>query len=139
MPLKKERIIVDTNIFISFLINRDYSKLDKIIIENKAILLLSDELIDELITVLSRPKFKKYISKEDLNTLMLFFNEYGELVNVTSKVKLSRDANDDFLLALAKDGKATFLITGDKDLLVLKKINQTKIVSISDFLKRYSD
>ncbi len=139
MPLKKERIIVDTNIFISFLINRDYSKLDKIIIENKATLLLSNELIDELITVLSRPKFKKYISKEDLNTLMLFFNEYGELVNVTSKVKLSRDANDDFLLALAKDGKATFLITGDKDLLVLKKTNQTKIVSISDFLKRYSD
>ena len=139
MPLKKERIIVDTNIFISFLINSDYSKLDKIIIENKATLLLSNELIDELITVLSRPKFKKYISKEDLNTLMLFFNEYGELVNVTSKVKLSRDANDDFLLALAKDGKATFLITGDKDLLVLKKINQTKIVSISDFLKRYSD
>jgi len=89
-----------------------------------------------LITVLSRPKFKKYISKEDLNTLMLFFNEFGELVNVSSKVKLSRDANDDFLLALAKDGKATFLITGDKDLLVLKKINQTKIVSISDFLNR---
>jgi putative PIN family toxin of toxin-antitoxin system len=139
MPLKKERIIVDTNIFISFLINRDYSKLDKIIIENKATILLSDKLIDELITVLSRPKFKKYISKEDLNTLMLFFNEYGELVNVTSKVKLSRDANDDFLLALAKDGKATFLITGDKDLLVLKKISQTKIVSISDFLNRYSD
>jgi putative PIN family toxin of toxin-antitoxin system len=139
MPLKKERIIVDTNIFISFLINRDYSKLDKIIIDNKATLLLSNELIGELITVLSRPKFKKYISKEDLNTLMLFFNEYGELVNVTSKVKLSRDANDDFLLALAKDGKATFLITGDKDLLVLKKINQTKIVSISEFLKRYSD
>ena len=97
---------------------------------------MSNELIDELITVLSRPKFKKYISKEDLNTLMLFFNEYGELVNVTSKVKLSRDANDDFLLALAKDGKATFLITGDKDLLVLKKTNQTKIVSISEFLKR---
>ena len=54
-------------------------------------------------------------------------------------MKLARDANDDFLLSLAKDGKATFLITGDKDLLVLKKINQTKIVSISDFLKRFSD
>ena len=136
MPLRKKRIIVDTNIFISFLINNDYSKLEKIIIEYQATLLLSNELIEELITVLSRPKFKKYISNEDLNTLMLFFNEFGELVNVTSKVKLSRDANDDFLLSLAIDGKANFLITGDKDLLVLKKINKTKIITITDFLKK---
>ena len=137
MSLRKKRIIVDTNIFISFLINNDYSKLEKIIIEHEATLLLSNELIEELITVLSRPKFKKYISNEDLNTLMLFFNEFGELVNVTSKVKLSRDANDDFLLSLAIDGKANFLITGDKDLLVLKKINKTKIITITDFLKKY--
>jgi putative PIN family toxin of toxin-antitoxin system len=137
MPQRKERVVIDTNIFISFLINRDYTKLDKIIFENKATLLLSNELIEELITVLSRPKFKKYVSKEDLNTLMLFFNEFGELINVTSKIKLSRDSKDDFLLALAKDGNANFLITGDNDLLVLKKMNKTKIVLLADYLKRF--
>jgi putative PIN family toxin of toxin-antitoxin system len=137
MPQRKERVVIDTNIFISFLINRDYSKLDKILFENNATLLLSNELIDELISVLSRPKFKKYISKEDLNTLMLFFNEFGELINVTSKIKLSRDSKDDFLLALAKDGNANFLITGDNDLLVLKKMNKTKIVLLADYLKRF--
>jgi putative PIN family toxin of toxin-antitoxin system len=128
MPLRKKRIIVDTNIFISFLINNDYSKLEKIIIEHEATLLLSNELIEELITVFSRPKFKKYISNEELNTLMLFFNEFGELVNVTPKIKLSRDANDDFLLSLAIDGKANFLITGDKDLLVLKKLIKPRLL-----------
>jgi predicted nucleic acid-binding protein len=34
---------------------------------------------------------------------------------------------------LAKDGNANYLITGDNDLLVLKKFEKTKIVTLSDF------
>jgi predicted nucleic acid-binding protein len=37
------------------------------------------------------------------------------------------------LLALAVDGKANFLLTGDNDLLVLKKYQETIIITISDF------
>jgi hypothetical protein len=38
------------------------------------------------------------------------------------------------LLALAKDSKATFLITGDKDLLVLKQFENTSIITLTEFL-----
>ena len=134
MQLDQQRIVVDTNIFISFLINKDFSKLDKIIIDRKSILLLSLELVNELLEVLERPKFNKIISKKDKETLMSFFNSHGELVKVKSKIKLSRDLKDDFLLSLAIDGKATHLITGDKDLLILKKVKKTEIMTIQKYL-----
>lgn len=49
MPASQQRVVIDTNIFISFLINGNFSKLNKIILEDKAILILSSELINELI------------------------------------------------------------------------------------------
>lgn len=134
MPEKRLRVVIDTNIFISFLINRDFSKLDKIIIEGKAVLLLSEELLDEILTVLNRPKFKKYFSKKDIDILIDFLTEFGLLIKVKSKVKISRDHKDDFLLSLAIDGKATHLITGDADLLILKKVKKTAILTIQEFL-----
>jgi putative PIN family toxin of toxin-antitoxin system len=136
MPKSRQRIVIDTNIFISFLINSDFSKLDKIIIEGKASLLLSAELVDELITVFDRPKFKKLITNKDKETLMSFFTEFGELVKIKSKVKLSRDHKDDFLLSLSIDGKATHLITGDADLLVLKKVKKTQILTVKEYFNQ---
>ncbi|WP_369410271.1 putative toxin-antitoxin system toxin component, PIN family [Hufsiella ginkgonis] len=53
---------------------------------------------------------------------------------VTSEITLCRDAKDNFLLSLAEDGKATHLITGDKDLLDLKKVGSTSILVMSDYL-----
>jgi hypothetical protein len=134
MPISKKRIILDTNIFISFLINQDFSGLDNIIIERKATLIFSKELIEELLIVLDRPKFKKLITDNDKNELISFLENFGELIKIKTIINLSRDSKDDFLLSLAVDGDATHLITGDKDLLVIKKIKKTKILTIKEFL-----
>lgn len=56
------------------------------------------------------------------------------LLRFTSDVTICRDEKDNFLLALAKDSGADYLITGDKDLLILKTIEKTKILTIVDFL-----
>ena len=53
---------------------------------------------------------------------------------MTSAVDRCRDSKDNFLLALAEDGNADYLITGDRDLLVLEKHLTTRIVSFSNFL-----
>jgi predicted nucleic acid-binding protein len=50
-------------------------------------------------------------------------------------VDVCRDPKDNFLLALAVDSGADFLLTGDKDLLVLKIYNNTIITTIGDFLQ----
>ena len=79
---------------------------------------------------------KKYFSKEDIEQLIELFDVYGEIINVKNEVSLCRDPKDNFLLSLSKDGRADFLITGDNDLLTLKKFDKTKIIKISDYLKK---
>ena len=44
------------------------------------------------------------------------------VITIISKINACRDTKDNMFLELAKDGKANFLITGDKDLLVLKEL-----------------
>lgn len=51
-----------------------------------------------------------------------------------STLNFCRDEKDNFLLNLAVDGNADYLITGDKDLLVLEKIEKTKILTYSEFV-----
>lgn len=57
MPKGKGRIIIDTNLWISFLLTNDISKLDKLF-SDETILLFSEELLDEFIEVAKRDKFK---------------------------------------------------------------------------------
>lgn len=137
MPVrKKHKIIIDTNLWISFLLTSDYSKIDSVFASNDIILLFSQELIDEFIDVVQRPKFRKYFSQDDIAELLKKLRTKAVLVTVTSKFDRCRDSKDNFLLALAHDGKATHLITGDKDLLVLKKIGRTNILTINEYLIR---
>ncbi len=51
-------------------------------------------------------------------------------------IKICRDEKDNFLLSLSVDSKAEYLITGDKDLLVLEKIENTEILTFSEFIER---
>ena len=101
-------------------------------------MLFSQELLDEFLEVARRPKFKKYFSIIDLQDLLLQIRLQAEFVEVTTVIVLSRDHKDNFLLSLANDGKAHYLLTGDKDLLVLKRIGRTKILTISEFFAEKS-
>ena len=69
-----------------------------------------------------------------LQSLLIKIREKANFIAVSSKVNICRDSKDDFLLALAKDGKATHLITGDKDLLDIKLFGKTKIITITEYL-----
>jgi hypothetical protein len=135
---KKIRIILDTNIWISFLITKSMKGIDKLIFNDKAVLLFSNESLTEFIDVISREKLKPYFTKDDIASLIDLIEEYGEIIEVTSKVDVCRDNEDNFLLSLAKDGKADYLITGDKDLLVLDNFSKTKITKLTDFLEEIS-
>ena len=69
MPLKKDRVIIDTNLWISFLLSKNLDKLGYLISNNLITLIFSESILDEFINVATRPKFKKYFSSEDLNNL----------------------------------------------------------------------
>jgi uncharacterized protein len=80
-------------------------------------LLFSAELLDEIKTTITKPKLKKYFSVNAMEEMLLNLETYIDLIKVKSTVKVCRDTKDNFLLALSKDGKADYLLTGDKDLL----------------------
>ena len=138
MAKKADRVIIDTNLWISFLITKDLKTLDIQVKTGKIRIIFSLELIEEFLSVAHRPKFKKYFSKEDIEQLIDVFEFYGEISQVKSKIELCRDPKDDFLLSLAIDSKADYLISGDNDLLELKTIGKTKIITMTDYLKKLS-
>lgn len=136
MPKSKSlNLIIDTNLWISFIISKKQGLLDSILFTAKARLLFSEELIIEISQTITKPKLKKYFGLNALEEMLLAFESFIYLVQVKSIVKICRDPKDNFLLALAKDGKADYLLTGDKDLLDLKKFGKTKIITIVDFIE----
>jgi len=102
-------------------------------------LLFSERLFAEFIGIVSREKFRKYFSEDDINELSIKIKEVATIVQTTTVQTQCRDPKDNFLLELAVDGKADYLITGDNDLLVLKTVNETKIVKIEDFFRKIEE
>jgi uncharacterized protein len=64
MVLKNHRIILDTNIWISYLITKNHSLLDELLINQQITILFSEELLNEFFEVINRPKLKKYFNKK---------------------------------------------------------------------------
>ncbi len=135
MPEKKRRVIIDTNLWVSFLLSRNLTTLDGVLGSSKLTLLFSQELLDEFLEVIQRPKFSTLVSKTAISDLLNTLRSKAEFIEVKSEVSHCRDEKDNFLLSLAKDGSATHLITGDKDLLVIAKFEKTHIITLTEFLK----
>ena len=130
-PLK---LIIDTNLWVSFIISRKQSLLDPFLFNEVARLLFSTELITEIQETIKKPGLKKYFGTNALEEMLSTFEPFIDLIQVESIVTVCRDPKDNFLLSHAKDGKADYLLTGDKDLLDLIKFGKTKIKTISAFI-----
>jgi putative PIN family toxin of toxin-antitoxin system len=130
---QKLRIIVDTNLFVSFLITKNFQFLNNLLSEDKVDIVVCDELLEEIEEVCTRPKFKTQITSLDLQKLLEMLSSSSLSQKILSEVNVSRDLKDNYLLALAKDSDADFLITGDKDLLSINKFSKTHIITISEF------
>ena len=128
------KVIIDTNLWVSFLIGKQMTSLKELIINGEVQPIFSEESLNELEIVTQRPKLQRYSPKEKVNELLIFLNAISLLVEIKSQVIVCRDPKDNYLLALAKDSQADYLITGDQDLLILERFDQTQIISYRDFL-----
>ncbi len=127
------RVVIDTNIWISFLIGKSLTGLSEAIISDQILVLFSDDLFRELIEVLKRPKFKKYFSESSIENLIALLYEKVELVEVINNFDDCRDTKDNFLLDLSVSGHADYLVTGDTDLLILNPFHGVEIISYQNF------
>ena len=137
--MKNTRLVLDSNLWISYFFGKHVrTYLDQILGDTRFDLLISQKGMEELTIVLARPKFQKYMTPEQIESLMILIHRRSIFIDVTSEIALSRDTKDDYLLALSLDGNANFIITGDNDLLVLGKYQQTIIMKIADFIHQYA-
>lgn len=103
----------------------------------KGILTFSKATFHEFMTTFSRPKFDRYQTLEDRLKMISLFERRGQLTEVKKLVTICRDPEDDMFLSLALTTKASCIVTGDPDLLVLHPFRRIPIFSPSDFLNKF--
>ncbi len=130
------KVIFDTNVILSSFITHGLSArvLDICIDHHK--LYISAFIINEVTTKL-KEKFK--VNTKDINKSKEFLLNNFEVVNPRGTMpKICRDIDDNNILHLAEFIKADLIITGDKDLLVLKKYKKTLIITPRDYMEQYN-
>ncbi len=129
------RAVLDTNVLISIALPGGH--LEPLVAawqKGRFRLLISQEIFEEYLRVLTYPKFE--LSAEDIRRMLEHeLWPYAELVKVTSRIRaMSSDPSDDKFLACAIDGHADWIVSGDRHLLNLKVFRGIRIDSPARFL-----
>jgi putative PIN family toxin of toxin-antitoxin system len=134
------RIVIDTNVVISALIFGSSSSMKAFILAKlRGTILISNDVLSELINVLSRSKFDRYITSEIREDFLAGLMLEAEIVTITEKITACRDPKDNKFLELAISGYADYLLTGDQDLLVLHPFRNLQIITVSNFLNYFDN
>lgn len=131
-----QKIVLDTNIIVSFLIQRGYSYLivSELFIENKVTLCVSDELLAEYHDVLKRKRFGKYPDfVSNAETMLADIEAKSKKFFPKKKLTVIKDEGDNKLLELAEECKANFLVTGNTNDFTMKKFKKTQIVTPENY------
>ena len=131
------RVVLDTNVVLSTLVfaNGPHAALRHIWQREKCLPLVSRATTEELLRVLAYPEFK--LSGEEQGELLADYLPYCETVHIPVKAPRTPACRDPFdipFLQLAVAGKADYLVTGDRDLLVLSRRLSRPIVTPEKFL-----
>lgn len=127
---KPHRVVIDTNIFLSAILNP--SSLPSRAVEEalrSAQVLRSMDTWGELEDVLQREKFDRYRSVFARRRYFEYLTDIVEEISVLTQVAVCRDPRDDKYLALAIDGRADAIISGDFDLLALHPFSGINILT----------
>jgi len=128
------RLVLDTNVLISAILSPN-SISAKILNwgEDNGVILYSAATLNEVLSVLGRSKFSKYIDDNDIDGLSIRIKTVWLFVEILNQVQLCRDPKDDKFIDLALNGEASHLITGDNDLLILNPIENTSVTNPRTF------
>jgi uncharacterized protein len=128
------RIVLDTNVLISAFLWGGKPKiiLDRVF-DGKDQLFISKEILDEIFNVLSRERCQ--LQRRLISLFVREIEEVSELVFPSERItNVVRDVKDHMILECALESEADFIITSDKDLLVLKEFEAIGILQVAEFL-----
>ena len=134
------RIILDCNIWISFLIGHQAKSIQQILTDTRFEVYICDELLEEIHDVCSRPKIRTRISDEELDDFFHIIYAFCRMANIEQKAQSEiLDPKDLYLLSLAESIEADYIVSGDADLIELKQHKTTKMMSLADFKAKLLD
>ena len=131
------KAVFDTNVFLRALINphsRCGRLLDELIDDYE--LVLSPAIVREVLEVLHRPRLRAkfpQIAELDVAHIIAIF-EQAQVTEPPDVPPVCRDPDDDKFLACARAAQAKYLVTEDKDLLVLENYEGTRICQPAEFI-----
>lgn len=130
------RIVVDTNVLISGVFFGGFPrKILSEVVKNKLTACATTEIVDEYEEIVQEMIERKqgHINRNLLSPLI----KAMEIIEPITQVKMSRDPDDDKFLGCAKDAHALYIVSGDKDLLVLEQFENIQIVTAKEFCEKY--
>lgn len=130
------RCVFDTNVIVSALLfeNSKPAQALRYALTNGTVL-LSLDLLGELNEVLGRERFNRYLTSEEREEFLEALVERAVLVEITETVQECRDPKDDKILELALNGEAQYIISGDRDLLILHPFRDVLVMTAEAFLR----
>lgn len=130
------KIVIDTNVLISGVFFGCFPrKILSSVVSREVTACATAEIIDEYEDIVQEMINRKqgHINKNILTPLI----KSMEIIEPVTHVKICRDSDDDKFLGCAKDSHALYIVSGDKDLLVLEKYENIQIVTAKKFCEKY--
>lgn len=126
------RVVIDTNILVSAIaFGGKPAEILFLVLEEKIWAITSPILLAELEETLAKIVT---LSKEDIQVALKEIREEFQIIQPRISIKVSRDEDDNRVLEAAVEGGCNYIITGDQDLLDLKKYKKIKILTAEEFL-----
>ncbi|MEO6071969.1 MAG: putative toxin-antitoxin system toxin component, PIN family [Burkholderiales bacterium] len=133
---RNERFVFDTNVLVSGVLFAESKPAQAFFLALRTgVLLTSLAALYELSIVLRRQKFDKYLAIEEREQFLDQYTRSTTTIEIIETIQLCRDPKDNTFLEIAVNGGATYLITGDPDLLVLHPFRKIPIISPDTFLQ----
>lgn len=132
------RLILDTNVLVSALIQRNYPYfiVDRILADDNLQLCLSDQLFSEYVEVLSRDKFSRFPDFHfRAQALLVDLESRAKRFSPSVRLDIISDLADNRLLELAEACRADYLVTGNTNDFTLTEHKGTQIVSPKEFFE----
>lgn len=130
------RAVLDTNVSVAILLSsRNCCDIRDAFLDDLFEWLISEELLAELLLTVRKPRLAGVFKPEDIRELLELLRTDAQWVLSKSRIVASRDPDDDVVLACAIDGQADVIVTGDKDLLVLRSFRKIPILTPRQFLQ----
>ena len=134
------RAVFDTNLLVSYLlVHRPpiTALIDEHLARGRFTLISAVELLEELARVLRYPRLQRYYNAATRDRFVALIAALSELVELPAEIPpISRDPNDDRVIACAVAGRADVIVSSDKDLLDLEQVGGIPILTAAQFLAR---